>query len=663
MKEQYKSVYPDKESLKKGKVFLVITLLVFSALAFGPVLGSQLPKYAPTAGELQQLGIQVKSSSSGLVAPNVTMTLISGEIKRDDISDVKAHITIMEYGNGPEKANEVFQKDIVDIKTMCSGYDDNSRKLEVGTKEASCYVFSTGFQTINGKKYKFGTWFGTTKLLLHGQYIIKIQITGDWDGIKKYAPDYTTTVCITHVDGSTDCTTNVDEAKYSAYLKNLDKLKATGRTFSETLIGNLINLILPRLDNSETSPSIQVSIIYPKNGQVIYFEPGKGVSFVITAEIKAPSGDLAYAGAHYESSTPKIVMVGGELQPRLGGNGGRGSVQVTLSSDEVADGKGLVKVYARDSSGNEVQTTVTVYLREKGSSSRKTTTTSTMSTTRTTSMKPITTAGDPSKFKEPPKEITIKNKPLSSKAKMRMKNTQEKIRSIGKMKGLETAEIKTPYGADVKVLLPDPKIPVRKGSALHFKLKYYGNKYGLDTLVDKASDGLDSLLGKAVGYSPLGLFKDYVKAFKDSALFKGKDATKKTQMDLHVSETAAEVYNNMSGIEERETSLSPLKNAVPSKVVTKPFEYAINSLGTAVKKSVAQDYEWEFRVTARTAMKFKKAGMKYRDIIKLTINDVEEETSYDHKVQTLNAQSKGKYKNQEARIRFYINKLFSEGKL
>lgn len=59
-------------------------------------------------------------------------------------------------------------------------------------------------------------------------------------------------------------------------------------------------------------------------------------------------------------------------------------------------------------------------------------------------MKPITTAGDPSKFKEPPKEITIKNKPLSSKAKMRMKNTQEKIRSIGKVKDLRLQRLKPP---------------------------------------------------------------------------------------------------------------------------------------------------------------------------------------------------------------------------
>jgi len=172
-------------------------------------------------------------------------------------------------------------------------------------------------------------------------------------------------------------------------------------------------------------------------------------------------------------------------------------------------------------------------------------------------------------------------------------------------------------------------------------------------------DKLNDLLGR---YAPgLNLFKDYVKAFKDSELFQGEDAVKKTALDLHVDERSASLYNDMSGIEERELKLSPGKNAAPSSTLTKPFEDAIQAMGVAVKKAVAQDYEWEFRKTAERAVLYKKAGLKYSEIIRNTVSDVTEETSQSRRVQTLNAQSKEGFRDQEARIRFYINKLFEEG--
>ncbi|ASJ05305.1 hypothetical protein [Thermococcus barossii] len=244
---------------------------------------------------------------------------------------------------------------------------------------------------------------------------------------------------------------------------------------------------------------------------------------------------------------------------------------------------------------------------------------------------------------------------LSPEAKARMNET------LGKLEGLsggniEVVRIKTPEGELVKVINRNGKA---SGTALSFRLKYYGNKYVLDRVVDGSMDKLNDLLGR---YAPgLNLFKDYVKAFKDSGLFQGEDAVKKTALDLHVDERSASLYNDMSGIEGRELKLSPAKNAAPSSTLTKPFEDAIQAMGVAVKKAVAQDYEWEFRKTAERAVLYKKAGLKYSEIIRNTVSDVTEETSQSRRVQTLNAQSKEGFRDQEARIRFYINKLFEEG--
>jgi hypothetical protein len=305
----------------------------------------------------------------------------------------------------------------------------------------------------------------------------------------------------------------------------------------------------------------------------------------------------------------------------------------------------------------------------ESTSSATSTSTGSFSTTSTTSntgksskslVKKEQTAGDASKFKNPFEGVRVEGM-LSKEAKVRMKITLDKLKGIGSAEGLETVEVKTPYGKDIKVYQKDENVNAKKSSSLWFKLKYYTGK-ALDKVIDSASGALDSLVEKVMP-SPVGLFKDYVKAYKDSQLFQGDEATQKTMNDLHVSMRSAESYNQMSGIENRELSLSPYKNAVPSSPMTKPVELTIGALGTGFKKCLAHDYEWEFGKTAERALFYKKLGMKYRDIILRTIADVEEETSYDHKVQTMNAQSKGEYKNQETRIRYYLNKLYREGKI
>jgi len=432
---------------------------------------------------------------------------------------------------------------------------------------------------------------------------------------------------------------------------------------------SVMNLVSSKISGEYKGTAPQIQILSPRDGETLYFESGKPLTFTIKVAVK--DDDLTYAGAHYESGTPKTIMIGGELEPKLGSSGGTGSQVITLQPDEIAEGEGKIKAYARDSTGNEVEKTITVYLLKKPistSSAVPSTSSTTPSVSSTTSTPPSSRApiegkqeaGDPSKFNNPFRGIRVEGM-LSKEANVRMEITLDKLKGIGSTEGLETVEVKTPYGKDVKVLQKDEKVEAKKGSSLWFKLKYYTGK-ALDKVIDSATGALDSLVEKVMP-SPVGLFKDYVKAYKDSQLFKGDEATKKTMQDLHVSKEGAESYNEMSGIEDRQLASSPYKNLAPSNPLTKPFEFTFGALEKGFKRHLANNYKWEFEKTAKTAMYYKKAGMKYEDIVALTIRDVEEETSFSRQVQTMNAQSKGKYQSQRERLKFYLKKLREEGKI
>ncbi|WP_324735409.1 hypothetical protein VFC49_09770 [Thermococcus sp. SY098] len=238
---------------------------------------------------------------------------------------------------------------------------------------------------------------------------------------------------------------------------------------------------------------------------------------------------------------------------------------------------------------------------------------------------------------------------LSPEAAKRMEETNEGLKGLGEKWG-SFVVIKTPKGEVVRVVNSNPDYS-REGSALGWKAKYYGNK-ALDTFIDQVANYLPK---------PLGLFKDYFKADKDVNVFSDDEMVKKTAKDLHVDERSASLYNGMSDIENREKAISPYKNAVPSKVETKPIEVVLNSMGVAIKKTLAQDYRWEFERTAEIAVRYKKAGMKYRDIIRNTIDEMRDTTMGMHRVNMIDRNSKGDFRDQEARVRFYINKLFEEG--
>ena len=238
---------------------------------------------------------------------------------------------------------------------------------------------------------------------------------------------------------------------------------------------------------------------------------------------------------------------------------------------------------------------------------------------------------------------------LSPEAVKRMKDTNEKLRGLGEKWG-GFMVIKTSKGEVIRVVNSNPDYH-GGSSALGWKAKYYGNK-ALDAFIDQVANYLPK---------PLGLFKDYFKADKEVNVFSDDEMVKKTAKDLHVDERSASLYNGMSDVENREKTLSPYKNAVPSNIGTKPIELALNSMGVAIKKTLAQDYRWEFEKTAEIAIRYKKAGMKYREVIRNTIEEMSDTTMGMHRVNMMNRNSKGDFKSQEARLRFYINKLFEEG--
>ncbi|QDA32104.1 hypothetical protein FH039_11555 [Thermococcus indicus] len=248
-----------------------------------------------------------------------------------------------------------------------------------------------------------------------------------------------------------------------------------------------------------------------------------------------------------------------------------------------------------------------------------------------------------------PESPEVSSNGLTPDAARRMAETKEGLKALGEKWG-GFVVVKTPRGDVIRVINSDPDYS-GGSSALGWKAKYYGNK-ALDTFIDQAANYLPK---------PLGLLKDYFKADKDVNVFSDSEAVKKTAKDLHVDEKSASFYNDMSDIENREKAMSPYKNAVPSNIETKPIEVVLNSMGVAIKKTLAQDYRWEFEATAKIAIRYKKAGMKYRDIIRNTIDEMRDTTTGMHRVNMMNRNSKGDFRDQEARIRFYINKLYEEG--
>ncbi|MBD3171253.1 hypothetical protein GF326_02150, partial [Candidatus Bathyarchaeota archaeon] len=154
-------------------------------------------------------------------------------------------------------------------------------------------------------------------------------------------------------------------------------------------------------------------------------------------------------------------------------------------------------------------------------------------------------------FNEPEAELNLSNgQTVSQQGKQKAENRKEKIKQLGTSK-VEIIEVKTPTGTTVKVApTTDPGLPSGSGDPdLVFKVKYQTNKKIIDPLIDNLADKI------AEKIPLIGLYKDYFKADKDTNLFNNEEAIKKTSADLRVSNEAAKIYNDMSGIEDREKQI------------------------------------------------------------------------------------------------------------
>lgn len=261
-------------------------------------------------------------------------------------------------------------------------------------------------------------------------------------------------------------------------------------------------------------------------------------------------------------------------------------------------------------------------------------------------------------FNEPDSEPKLSNgEPVSNAGKAKAESRKDKIDAICAGAGVEVIEVKTPSGVDAKTApTTDPGTPSASiDPDLVFEVKYQTNKKIIDPLIDTLADKI------AEKIPIINLYKDYFKADKNTNLFSDEEAIKITSAELKVSEQAAKIYNDMSGIEDREKQMSPLKNSLPSSTMTKPFEYVIDTMGTGVKKHVANGYRKEYEIAEKTAVQYKNMGLSYSQIISNTINDVAEETAFNSNTQMLNAQSKGDYKNQEDRVSEYIIQMKDAG--
>ncbi len=251
-----------------------------------------------------------------------------------------------------------------------------------------------------------------------------------------------------------------------------------------------------------------------------------------------------------------------------------------------------------------------------------------------------------------------------SEIKPEIKKTQDKIKEIIQTTGGEKLEIKTIQGTDTKIIQKDENIPVKKDDlpGLFFKLKYSVNQQA-DKIIDEIADKIPYGLGK--------IFKDYIKTEKDTQLFSNDENIKKTQKDLGVSSTQAELYTSLSGVEDKQTSLSPGKNLIPTSTLTKPFEYTLQFMELGIKKTIASQYEKEYVEAKAIAQERRKSGDSWSKTMDETEKQIAETwgyTGYGKHVSYLNTMSKdqvGIYnlKTQAGRIKFYIQMMRDKGEL
>lgn len=272
-------------------------------------------------------------------------------------------------------------------------------------------------------------------------------------------------------------------------------------------------------------------------------------------------------------------------------------------------------------------------------------------------------------FKDPSvdqKTIKLKNSEIRvDEIKSKIEKTQSKIKEIAQKKGVEKVEVKTMQGTDIRIVQKDENIPVKKDEqpGLYFKLKYKFNKHVVDKVIDAVADKIPLGLGK--------MCKDHFKSDKDTNIFSDDENIKKTQLDLHVPKKNAELYTQMSGVEDREKKYSSITNLVSSNKLTKTFELTIKVMGIGMKKKIAFEYRREYEMAKQIA----KERRKYGDSWSKTLNNVRDEMAETSvgggrlmPVSYLNTMSKDQggafnFKTQEGRVKFYIQMMRKGGEL
>jgi hypothetical protein len=242
-------------------------------------------------------------------------------------------------------------------------------------------------------------------------------------------------------------------------------------------------------------------------------------------------------------------------------------------------------------------------------------------------------------------QTTINNK--QTKTKLQIEN-ENKLNKISKKNDVEIIEVETKKGKK-KIILINPD---NSKASFGDKVKYYTNNEIKTKISDKIGD-----------IPVIGPYKDYIVKFFEDQKSDNQKATD-TQVQLNVKKNAAKLFNQMDGTGNKELSLSPGKNLIPSTPVTKPFEYIINELGIGIKKEMAKGFEKEYNTALAVARAERESGTTWTKTIEQTILFVGEEHNEGKKwTQTLNAYSKPDYKTQSGRVKAYIMQMKINGEL
>lgn len=436
----------------------------------------------------------------------------------------------------------------------------------------------------------------------------------------------------------------------------------------------LASLVVGRI-NGRVSNTPKIVIESPSNNQVIYYN-NYGANFNV--KVKVSGSDIKEVGAHYEAGG---VFVGGTINS-IGSNGGEGIITIQLSPSDIRNNAKIV-AYAKTSSG-ESEDSVNIYLKKLGASqSSKSSVNSHSSVSSQVNVKSSSSSSQSSRkavdLSSSKLLKGVKNKRVLFNDLSSRFNRMEKLVDSNKVnlrnkqisKILKNAEdlvsIKTSYGKEVRILQSDDEIAdehpsIEKNSAGWFKFKYGLNKHFLGKIVDVVTDKIPIIKN----------YKDYFKSDMETNLFNSKEDVKKTMKDLGVDKKSASLYNQFSGVEDREKALSPLKNAVSLPKSAKPMEFAVDAMTMGTKKIIAHYYKKEYNYVVGLAKYYRNAGMKWSDVHKAVVRDLDENkggvtglssAKENAASQYLNTMSKGQYKDIDARAHVYILQAMENGDL